>query len=172
MVKLDEKNCLILNLLQKNCRMSLSEISRKIGLSVDATKKRIDKLLAESVFNPKIQLRPRGFGFPNVVDVKIKLHDYNDKKIKEFIEYAVDHPRISEVFSISGGWDFTLVIISKDHEDLAVVTEEIRRKFGSIISEWSESLTTVPYKFEEYDMLKLVGYKTKDKSKSKSIWGG
>lgn len=163
---IDEKDCLILNLLQENCRMSLTEISKKIGLSVDSVKKRINKMLSKRIFYPKIQLRPRQFGFPNIVDVKIKLQDYDNKKIKEFIRYIETHPRIAEAFSISGEWDFTLVIISKNNEDLALLTDEIRQKFGSIIRDWSGSLTTFTYRFERYDMLKLIGYKTKVALKS------
>ena len=161
MKKLDEKNCLILNLLQEDCRMSLTEIAKRVGLSVDSTKKRIDKMLKEGIFYPKIQLRPRHFGFPYIVDVKIKLRNYTDQKIKEFVKYMNNHPRIAELFSISGEWDFTLVIIAKDHEDLAMISDEIRKKFGEIISDWTASLTTIAYKFEKYDMLNLKKYESK-----------
>ena len=40
MVKLDEKNCLILNLLQENCRISLTELAKRVDLSIDSVKKR------------------------------------------------------------------------------------------------------------------------------------
>ena len=140
--------------------MSLTDIAKNVGLSVDSVKKRLHKLKSRGLFIPKIQLRPRQFGFPNIVDVKIKLKDYDGDSIKEFIDYAVSHPRIPEVFSISGEWDFTLVILSKDHEDLAEITDEIRKRFGKMIKDWSESLTTVAYKFERYDMLKLKEYES------------
>ena len=156
---LDEKNCQILNILQEDCRISLTELAKKVGLSVDSVKKRVAKLKENGIFYPKIQIRPRQIGYPIIVDVKIKLRDYDDKKINEFLDYAVSHPRIPEVFSISGEWDFTLVIIAKDHEDLGEITDEIRKRFGGIISDWSESLTKIAYKFEKYDLLKLEGHK-------------
>ena len=158
-MKFDKIDCKILELLQQDCRMSLTDISKKLNLSVDSTRKRVQKLLKEEIFYPKIMLRPRHFGYPNIVDVKIKLRNYNEKTINEFIEYTVNHPRITEVFSLSGEWDFTLVIISKDHEDLADITKKIREKFSGIISDWRESLTTIAYKFERYDMERLVGLK-------------
>ena len=111
-MRLDKKNCLILNLLQIDCRMSLTDISKKVGLSIDSVKKRINKMIKGGIFFPKIQIRPRQFGYSYIVDVKVKLHNYNDKKIKGFIEYTMNHPRIVEVLSISGEWDFTLVIIA------------------------------------------------------------
>ena len=164
MEKLDEKDCTILNLLQENCRMSLTEISKRVGLSVDSVKKRIERMTKYHIFFPKIQLRPRNFGFNDIVDVKIKLHNYTEEDINEFIKFLEDYPRVAEMFSVSGDWDFSIVIISKDAEDLGKTSSMIRNKFNKIISGWSESLTTCAYKFEKYDMLKLMGY-TKDVQK-------
>ena len=167
MKELDKKDCIILNLLQENCRMSLTDISKKVGLSIDSVKKRIKRMIKDDIFFPKIQLRPRNFGFKNIVDIKIKLHNYSEKDIKEFIEYLKENPRVAEIFSISGDWNFSIVIIAKDAIDLGNVVESIRSKFNHIISDCSESLTTRVYKFENYDMLKLIEYKTKDKAKNK-----
>ena len=153
--ELDEKDCLILNLLQENCRMSLTDISKKIGLSIDSVKKRIKRMIKEDIFFPKIQLRPRNFGFKNIVDIKIKLHDYNEKDKKEFIEFLEKTPYIVEMFSVSGDWDISIVVIAKDALHLGDITMAIRDKFGDIISDWSESLTTHAYKFEKYNMLNL-----------------
>ena len=154
--KLDDKNCAILRLLQENCRMSLTEISRNVGLSVDSVKKRINKMINENVFFPKIQLRPRNFGYNNVVDIKIKIQNYNEEEINEFITYLKEHPRVVELFSIAGDWNFSIVIIAKDALEQGILTEEIRNRFSKIIAGWSESLTTKAYKFEEYDMTKLM----------------
>ena len=158
MQNLDQKDCLILNLLQENCRASLTEIAEKVGLSIDSIKKRIDHLAEDGIFFPKIQLRPRHFGFENIIDIRIKLHNYTEKELSDFIKYLKQHPRVSEVFSLSGEWNFAIVILSKDFSDLGKVTGEIRTKFAKIISEWSESLTTAVHKFEIYDMLKLKEY--------------
>jgi len=154
-IKFDEKNCKILELLQKDCRISLTDIAKKIGLSVDSTKKRIDKLNGE-IFFPKIQLRPRHFGYNNVVDVRIKLHNYTEKELNEFIEYLKSNPYIVEIISTAGQWNLSLVLIAKDAMDLGVKTDAIKKKFGRIINEWSESLTTAVYKFESYDMKRLM----------------
>lgn len=159
MAQLDEKNCLILNLLQVNCRLSLTEISKKIGLSIDSTKKRIQKLINEGIFIPKIQLRPRHFGYPDIVDIKIKLRNYNEKDVKRFIRYLQCNPHVTEIFSISGEWDFGIAVMAKDHAHLGIITEDIRKKFSNTIGEWNEALTKFVYKFENYDMLELMGYK-------------
>ena len=139
--------------------MSLTDISKKVGLSIDSVKKRIKKMIKENIFYPKIQLRPRNFGFKNIVDIKIKLHDYSEKDKNQFINFLEENPRVAEIFSISGDWNFSIVVIAKDAIDLGDTVESIRNKFSHIISDWSESLTTKAYKFESYNMLRLMGYK-------------
>jgi DNA-binding Lrp family transcriptional regulator len=115
-------------------------------------------MIKNHIFFPKIQIRPRNFGFSNIVDIKIKLHNYTKEELNEFIEYLSSNTRIAEMFKVSGDWDFSIVVIAKDAEDLAETTWKIRDKFNKIISEWSESLTTMVYKFETYEMVKLMEY--------------
>ena len=105
-------------------------------------------MLKNRVFWPKIQIRPRNFGFNNIVEVKKSLQYTTSERVKEFILYLRKNPRIGEIFSISGNWDFSIVIITKDAIDLGKITSQIRFKFGDIISTWTESLTTNSYKFE------------------------
>lgn len=155
MVKLDEKDCIILNTLQKNCRITLTDIAKKVKLSIDSVKKRIKKM-ENIVYYPKIQIRPRSLGFNNIVDVKIKLHNYTEKEILEFIDFLEKDPHVVELMSLSGGWDLTAVIISKDAIHQGRICAAIRNKFNKIIDEWSESLTTYVYKFEDYDLTKLI----------------
>jgi Lrp/AsnC family leucine-responsive transcriptional regulator len=157
MPNLDEKDCIILNILQDNCRTSLTNIAKQIGLSVDSVKKRIKKM-ENIIFHPKVQIRPRSLGFANIVDVKIKLSDHSKDKIKNFIQYLQEDPRIAEIFSVSGEWDLSIVIVSKDADDLGNITSAIKNKFGKMIHSWIESTTLKAYKFEKYDMRKLLDF--------------
>ena len=141
--------------MQANSRTSLTEIAKKVDLSVDSVKKRINKMIEKDIFYPKIQLRPRNFGFNNIVDIKIKLHDYSKQELDNFIKYLKEEPHVAEIICISGEWDLTIVIIAKDVLDLGRLTSVIRSRFNKIIGDWKESLTTHVYKFEEYDMTKI-----------------
>ncbi|MBS3097438.1 Lrp/AsnC family transcriptional regulator [Candidatus Woesearchaeota archaeon] len=157
MADLDKKDCLILGILQKNCRTSLTDIAKEINLSIDSVKKRIKKMEKKGIFYPKIQIRPRSLGFVNIVDVKIKLNNHSKKDIDSFINYLIENPRISEIFGISGEYDLSIVILSKDAKDLQNITSAIQNKFGEIINSWNESMTLIAHKFEKYDMNKLLG---------------
>jgi Lrp/AsnC family transcriptional regulator, leucine-responsive regulatory protein len=158
MANLDEKDCMILNILQINCRTPLTKIAKTVGLSIDSVNKRIKRMLRDNIFHPKIQIRPRNIGYANIVDVKIRLQYSSEKEVREFISYLEAHPRVSEVFSTSGDWDFSIVIIAQNALDLGNITSEIRYKFGKMITSWTETLTTNSHKFEYYDMCKLMGF--------------
>ena len=92
---LDKKDCVILDTLQKNCRTSLTDIAKQVGLSIDSVKKRIKKMEENKIFHPRIQIRPRGLGFNNIIDIKIKLNNHSKQKVDKFIKYLLRFPIIS-----------------------------------------------------------------------------
>ena len=140
--------------------MSLTKISKKIGLSVDSVRKRIIKMKENKIFHPQIQLRPRNFGFGNIVDVKMKLQYSSQEEFDKFINYLVNNPRVVEVLSVEGEWDLAVVLIAKDAIDLGNVTSEIRARYGKLINSWTSSLTLKSYKFEVYDMENVLQFTT------------
>ncbi len=154
---LDKKDCIILNILQDNCRTSLTDIAQQVGLSIDSVTKRIKKMENE-IFYPRIQIRPRSLGFNNIVDVKIKFNNHSKKETDSFIRYLLANPRVAELFSVSGGWDLSVVFVSKNLEDQEKITSEIKNKFGKIINSWNESTTLKAYRFETYDVKKLLNF--------------
>lgn len=155
-MNIDSRNCEILQLLHQNSRTSLTDISKKVGLSIDSVNKRINKMIKNKIFVPSILLRHRYCGFNNVVEVKIKLQNLDEtEQFKKFIAFLKEHPRVTEVFSIAGEWDLSIVIIAKNAIEQGKITYEIRSKFGRVISSWSESLTITAHKFEDYNFKKL-----------------
>src|SRR3989344_385473 len=153
--KMDDKNCLILNILQKDCRTSLTDIAAEVGLSVDSVKKRIEKM--ENIFfYPKIQIRPRQFGFDHVVDVKIKLSNHAENEKMKFIDFLKQNDRVTEIFEISGEYNLSIVIIARNSADLQKVTSNIKLKFGHLIDSWMESALLKAHKFEQYDVRKMI----------------
>lgn len=153
---LDKKDCIILDILQENCRASLTDIAKKVGLSIDSTKKRMQKMIKNKIFHPRIQIRPRNLGFSNIVDVKIRLNNYSKKEVDKFIDYLIKNPRVAEVFSTSGEWSLSFVILSKNAADLGMITSDMNAKFGHLISSKAESTTLQAYKFETYEVKKLL----------------
>jgi len=153
--KLSKKDCIILNRLIINGRTTLTEIAKEVNLSIDSTKKRIQKMIDNGIFDYSVRLSPRKLGFKYIVDVKIKLNNHSREKIEEFIKYLKASPRVTEIFEVGGSWDLTVVIIAKDALDLERIKSKIYDKFGVIINSWEESITLKAHKFENYDILEL-----------------
>jgi Lrp/AsnC family transcriptional regulator, leucine-responsive regulatory protein len=153
--RLDDRDRKIIMILQENARESLTSISRRIGLSVDAVHQRIKKMTKVKVFAQSILVNPVGIGYPLMVDIKIKIKDASEKDVTSFISYLKSHPRVVELIQIMGDWDFTCVLLAKDANDLAEVTNEIRYKFNKFIADWRAMILLKHHKFEKYDMTKL-----------------
>ncbi|MBU2560840.1 MAG: Lrp/AsnC family transcriptional regulator [Nanoarchaeota archaeon] len=152
---LDKKDKKILNLLQKDGRMLLKDISKAVNLSIDATHKRIKRMRAEGIFYSTILIDPRKIGYPLTIDVKIKLKDIDEEKYHKLIAYLSEHPNVIELFSVSGDYDLSVPIIAKDYDDLNRISLEIRQTFKEIIADWKSAVNLKIYKFEEYNMEKL-----------------
>ncbi|HII71480.1 TPA: Lrp/AsnC family transcriptional regulator [Candidatus Woesearchaeota archaeon] len=152
---LDAKDKKILNLLQKDGRMLLKDISRKVGLSIDAVHNRMKKMQEAGVYYPSIFIDPKAIGYPLIIDVKVKLKDIDKKRYDQLIAYLKDYPNVIELFTVSGDYDLTLPIIAKDYDQLNSISLEIRNNFKDIIAEWRSGLNLKFFKFEEYDMERL-----------------
>lgn len=149
---LDEKDKKILMVLQQNGREQLKSISKKAGLSIDTTHKRIKEMMRKGVFRSTILIDPRVIGYPLVADIKIKLKNVSQEKREKFITYLQNHKRCIELLSLMGDFDFTCVLVAKDSNELETLSTEIRENYKDLIDEWKGNLVLKTYKFEEYDL--------------------
>jgi len=147
---IDDKDKKILHVLQENGREQLNKIAKKVGLSIDSTHKRIKIMIEKGIFTPTILIDPRVIGFHLIADVKIKLKNVSQKALDDFISHLKKHPRCIELLSIMGDYDFTLVLIAKDGDELEKLSTEIRQKYKDLIDEWKSNLVLKTHKFEEY----------------------
>lgn len=149
---LDEKDKKILMLLQKDGRMQLTEIAKKVNLSIDSVHKRMKEMQKKEIFFSGIFVDPRRIGFPLIVDVKIKLQNITEREKQEFIEHLVSHKRVIDLLSIMGDFDLTCVIIAKDTNEFEEISTKIRQKYSNIIADWKAMLILKTHKFEYYDL--------------------
>ena len=149
---LDEKDKKILMLLQENGRESLTNIAKKVHLSIDSVNKRMKEMERKNIYYSGIFINPRTIGFPLVADIKIKLQNITEHEKDKFISYLSSHTSIIELLSIMGDFDLTCVFIAKDTNQLDEVSTEIRQKYSHLIADWKAVLVLKTYKFEKYDL--------------------
>lgn len=149
---LDAKDCEILMILQENSRETLTNIAKRIGLSIDAVNNRIKEMQRKDIMSFTTSINPRAIGFALVADVKIKLKNITEEQKKKFIAYLQEHPRITDLFGVMGDYDFTCVMIAKNTEELDTISGEIRERFSETIADWKGMLVMKTYKFDTYDL--------------------
>jgi len=115
---LNEKDIKILNLLQQDSNQSIKNIGDKIGLSFSPTYERIKRFEKEGIIQSYVALIDRlKVDIGLLAYCNITLKEQSKKSISTFEKEVVKHPKIIEVISISGAFDFMLKIYAKDLDD-------------------------------------------------------
>jgi Lrp/AsnC family transcriptional regulator for asnA, asnC and gidA len=114
---MDSIDCKIINLLGRNAKIPISELSEQIGISGAAIHKRIKKLENKKIFSgSQINIDPKKIGFTTLAFVGIYLEKAMDvnfaiKKLKEIEE-------ITECHYTTGDWSILIKIFCKDNQHL------------------------------------------------------
>jgi len=117
----DDKNIDLLGLLQNDPRMSISELSRRIGLSAPAVKERVTRLEEAGVIaGYRLDLNPKALGFPVMAFVRIRPMPGQLPKI---IALAQSMPEVSECHRITGEDCFILKVHLDALENLDLVLD-------------------------------------------------
>ncbi len=149
--ELDPKDRHILNILSENAREKLTTIARKIQLSVDSTKKRMQKLEKDGIVTGyTIQVNPNRYGLPMAIHIYVKLKNITRERVDEFFAEMTKNPRVIDLMSVLGDYDVYLVILAKSTEEIESIKNEMKQKFTEIIDDWKEVLVTRIYKLEQY----------------------
>ncbi len=148
-VKLDAKDKKIIELLQKNARMTISQVSRSTGIPRDSVKYRIRRLEKEKVIRfYHAFLNPSKIGYPMYTYVTFMLSNMTEDREKKFILFLVTHPNIIYVSKNSGKWDITIGVCSKNFKEFDDIIRNIRLKFSDIIKDYESSSVIQEYKYD------------------------
>jgi len=150
-VKLDEKDKEILIILAQNGRASTVKIAKEVGLSRDAVKYRIDKMIREKVIQGFVAvMNPPKIGLPFYSNVHISLLNLNPEREEKLINYIRAAPYIVYATKTMGRYDISLEIFSKHPGHLDEILGKIREKFSDIIKDIEISFVIKEYKWTEF----------------------
>lgn len=149
--EIDDKDQKILSILSKNARVKLTSLAREIGLSIDSTKKRLQKLEENKIIlRYTINVDPEKLGRPFGVHVYVKFKDLVREKHEEFINELMNDYRVIVLMDIIGDYDLLIVFLTKGTEEMAEIKTELRQKFGSIIGDWKEVVVSKVHVLEDF----------------------
>ncbi|RLF81352.1 Lrp/AsnC family transcriptional regulator [Thermococci archaeon] len=131
MLTIDEIDKKILQLLKNNARISLTEIAKKVGLSVMGVKNRISRLEKKGIitnYSVNIDYTKLGYNIIAFVGISVEI-----KKRTKVLEELKKHKEVIELYEVTGVYDLIAKIIVKDMEEL--------RKFLAVTMAEIEGIT-------------------------------
>lgn len=119
---LDRTDERILTILQKQGRLSNSDLSEQVNLSPSACHRRVQRLEAEGyIKNYVALLDPRKLGRPTTVFVEITLSGQADEVLEAFEKAVARIPDVLECHLMAGTADYLLKVVARDTEDFASI---------------------------------------------------
>ena len=109
-LKLDVKDRKILYELDKNSRQSYSSLAKKVGLSQEAVRYRVNSLVgnkAISKFFTVVNVSMLGLTFYKIL---LKFHNINEKKKEDIINYLIKQDFVAWIADTDGAYDLSFVI--------------------------------------------------------------
>jgi len=131
-MRIDEKDKQLLSLLQKNCKLSLRELSEITEMRETTIFTRIKRLEREGIIKEyRAILDPKAVGKNVLAFILIKYDHSSGFTQREVAEKIANLPEIQEVHIIAGDWDIIAKVREKDVESLGkVVLDKIREIKG------------------------------------------
>jgi len=117
---LDATDRRILDVLQKQGRITNAELSERVHLSPSACHRRVQRLEAEGFIDRYVALLDaRRLGRPTTVFVEITLQGQADDVLDAFEREVQKVPDVLECHLMAGTADYLLKIVAQDTEDFA-----------------------------------------------------
>lgn len=114
-IVLDSKDYSILQLLQKNARITVKEISEKMHLSTTPVHERIKRMEASGVIKQYATLLDHSKVKKGLMVIcYVSLKEHNKNAGVKFIERIHELNEVIECYNISGEFDFMLKVVSED----------------------------------------------------------
>ena len=143
---LDQKDLLLLKLLQENSRISASEVGEKLNLSVPAASERIKKLLEVGYIKKfTAQLDSKKLGYD--LTAFISVDSASSSHYEDIVERSKENDFVLECHSVTGEGSHLLKIRLKTSTDLESLLSEIqgwpgvvRTHTWVVLSSFKESL--------------------------------
>jgi Lrp/AsnC family leucine-responsive transcriptional regulator len=142
LLNMDAIDINILKLLKENSRISASEISSKINLSIPAVSDRLRKLDASGViekYTVIISNKKMNKNITVIMFVSLKNPNFTDK----FVEFIQNENEIIECHYLTGDFDYALKIVTEDTETLEKILNEIKLIKGVLRTKTVVTLSTI-----------------------------
>ncbi len=128
--KLDKIDRKILDILQRNGKITNAQLSKEVNLSPAPTLERVKKLETSGfIENYYAKLNPPKLGLTVTTFLSIKLSKHNPENTDEFVQRVAEIDEVVECHYITGSSDYLLKVVTRD---IQAYQELIQTKIGKI----------------------------------------
>lgn len=117
-LRLDQTDRRILDILQKQAKITNAQLSKEIDLSPAPTLERVKKLENSGIiesYHAKLNTKALGLGVTTFVNVKIEKH--NQENHTSFLKQVDNIPEVIECHHVTGNSHYLLKVITTDIEE-------------------------------------------------------
>ena len=126
--EIDKTDIQIIQILQKDARMSAVEIANQLeDVSPRVVRYRVEKLIEAGVITLTAIVNPRALGYQIRADVLIQCER---GKISETLHYLASLDRVTRACVVTGDHDINITVVVSSMEDLYQFVEEIQAHPG------------------------------------------
>ncbi|MBB2948548.1 Lrp/AsnC family leucine-responsive transcriptional regulator [Actinoplanes lutulentus] len=128
MADLDDKDCVILDLLQQQGDLPNTDLARQVGLSPAATLRRVQRLRADGVITGvRALVDPEKTGHRIEAFVLVALAEHAEVADTRFAEALAGIPAVLRADAVTGPDDILLHVVAADTRELQAVLRTLPR---------------------------------------------
>lgn len=117
--ELDEKDRILLQLLQRDARVTNAELARQINLSPPGLQKRLRRLEDAGVIQQYVTLVDReAVGYDMLCFVQVTLQRHEPEAVGRFRAVVQDMPEVLECYHLTGEYDYLLKVVVRNRKHL------------------------------------------------------
>lgn len=131
--EIDKTDAKILDLLQRDSRMTNQELSEHLGMSASPCWRRVKRLQDEQIIRGYgVLLDRKKLGLGVMVFIRVSIDSHNEIEAKKFEEQVSALEYVVACYSIGGDADFLLQVVSPDIDTYADFSMSIIRRLPGI----------------------------------------
>ena len=117
---MDDIDKKLVSLLQQNGKLTMKELSTKLGLSITPIYERLRRLERNGVitgYHAGVDNKKAGFGLEVFLSITMEFH--KSEMLQEFEQEISKLPEVLECYHLTGSFDFLVKVLVKDMEEYA-----------------------------------------------------
>jgi len=126
MMRMDERDVLIITQLRQNARMSLTKMSRKINVPVSTIFERLKINEKNLILKHSSLLDFSKLGYNARANIMIKVDKDDREGLKEFL---IKHISVNSVCRINNGYDFLAEVVFRKISEIEEFNENLENSF-------------------------------------------